>query len=408
MGCNSVGKTNILQGLTLISYLVRSNLDAIPLKIFGTDLADKFDLKTEHKEIQVALCGTDIIYCRDLTSQKVFDENLKGFIPLRTDYNINFAIGFESSAEPPLSFKNQVVNLDFHMNLNGEIFSNSLAFEYSKGNLEINHFEMDKNVKYISPEVEKLCEHITSVSSRLVEKPILAEIADKLYPVNCILQNLSFDKAYDIYSNGIRNESKQKSHPGIKFDGQGLSSTLLNIFENNPEKFKLIVEKIKVVSPELHELHVSLDKHSNEISVNTMQKIDQFERSVSIPLNLLADGMLKWYSLMTALVFAHKNIGLDEPENFLDYRMQDIFIQFIRQELEESDLVCVLATHSKTFINALTPDEILFVSSIDGKTRADRVADPERLLCRIGESGNRLGNYYETGALELFLENYDD
>ena len=408
VGSNGSGKTTILKGLEFISHLVRTNLNEIPTKMACADPADLFDLMSDNKEIDVKLIGTDITFCRDITSSETIIEKVKGFIPLRTNYSLSFTIGFTCESETPLIYKNQVVSLDFKLKLDGEIKSNSLALDYNKGKLEARDFELTEIAKYVCEDANNVYESISPSSKKFSEKSMLIELSDKLYPVTSFLEVLNFDKAFDIYPDGIRNESKQKIHPGIKFDGRGLPSTLLNFLESNPKRFKIFEDSIKAVSADIHKLQVNYDKQTKEISVDTMQFIDQFGQYCVVPLNLLADGMLKWYSLIAALEFAHKNIVIDEPENFLDNRMQQVLTDFIRQELDETDLMCVMATHSETLMNSLIPDEIVFVSIKDGRTVAERVADPDKLLKRIAESGKSLGQYYETGSLELFLESNVD
>ena len=408
VGSNGSGKTNILSGLEFISHLVRTSLSEIPSKMGYADPTELFDLTMNKKVIDVMLKGSEITFCRDITSFEKFDEIAGGFIPLRIDYNLSFKINLENETEPPLIYKKQVVSLDFKLELNGEIKSNNLVLAYDKGNFIVNDSKMDEVAKYICKDADTVQDNMLSSSNKLSEKSMLIELSDKLYPVNSLLQILSFDKAYDIYPDRIRNESKQRIHPGIKFDGRGLPSTLLNLLESNPKKFKIIEDSIKAISTDIHGLQVNFNKQTNEVSVNTMQLVDQLENYCVVPLNLLADGMLKWYSLMAALEIIHKNIVIDEPENFLDNNMQQVLTEFIRQELDETNLVCILATHSETLMNSLTPDEILFVGFKKGRTFAERVADPDKLSKRIGESGYGLGQYYKNGSLELYLENFDE
>ena len=408
VGCNGSGKTNILKGLEFISHLVSTNLNEIPAKMSCTSPTELFDLMMDNKEINVKLNGSDITFCRDITSCETINKKMNGLIPLRTDYSLGFTIGLAYETEPPLIFKNQVVSLNFKLDLDGKIKSNNLAFEYGEGMLKARDFEITEVAKYICEDASNVYESILPSSKKFSEKSMLIELSDKLYPVTSFLQVLNFDKAYDIYPDRIRNESKQKIQPGIKFDGRGLPSTLLNFSESNPKRFKIFEDSVKAVSADIDRLQVNYDKQTKEISVDTMQNSDQLGHYCVVPLNQLADGILKWYSLIAALEFAHKNIVIDEPENFLDNRMQQVLTDFIRQELDETDLMCVLATHSETLMNSLTPDEIVFVSIKDGRTVAERVADPDKLLKRIAESGKSLGQYYETGSLELFLESNVD
>ena len=407
VGINGAGKTNILQGLEFCSHLVRSSLYEIP-SLMDCEVEELFDLKTDINEIDVELSGTDLTYCRDLTSSQVFDEHLNNFIPLRTDFVFKFKVGLNFGIDSPLIFINQILNFDFKLNINSQVINNKFAFQFSKGVEKITKFEMAEMIKFISPRAEYITSHTSLSTSKLNFTPKLIELSEKFYPISSILLGVNFNKAYDIYPAEIRNEGASKVQFGIKYNGCGLPSTLLNLQEYAPEKFAVIEESMKLISSDLEGLEVTYNELSNQIKVITKQTIDESNSFCEIPLNLLADGMLKWFSLMTAFEFSNENFLIDEPENFLDFRMQHELMEFFRLELAETDRVCIIATHSETFMNTLTPDEISYISIKNGVTRADRVADPEKLLKRIGETGKSLGRYYISGSLELFLENYDD
>lgn len=407
IGANGSGKTNILQGLEFVSHIVRSNLNDIPMKM-GCEPAQLFDLNADEKIIDIKFVGSDLTFCRDLTSDGTVDENLTKFIPLRTDYLVKNVILYEHGDNLPLTFLSQFVKLDFLVCLNGEIISNNLVLEYSKGQFKVADCDMAGIAKYVYKDAENVVDKISTSSASLSHKPIILGLSEELYPVFNLLQGLNFNKAIDIYPTGIRNEGKQRELPIIRYDGCGLPSTLLNLSENHPEKFKLIEENIKSISSDFVGLQVTYDETTNKINVTTKQVADQSGNLREIPLNLLADGMLKWYSLIAGLEFSNKNIVIDEPENFLDNRMQHELSDYIRQELEETDLICLMATHSVTLLNSLSPDEIVFVSLNNGMTRASRVADSERLEECMRKTGDRLGQLYETGVLEIFLDENSD
>ena len=90
-----------------------------------------------------------------------------------------------------------------------------------------------------------------------------------------------------------------------------------------------------------------------KFNVNLSRNNDTRE---SIPIQLISDGYLKWFSFVTALSLTDNNIIIDEPENFIDTTIQSEFPEYLRDEIENKGLSCFLTTHSETLVNYLKPD----------------------------------------------------
>ena len=405
VGRNGAGKTNILNGLEFVSQIVQNNLTLVPGNLRLSTPVELFDVATRKREIEVLLTGTDITYCEDIRSgSKHKNQDLEKLIPLRTDYVLGYKVGFDSNYECPLIFLSQTVDLVFKLNLDGTVIQNQLQIESSNDSVDVKEFKVREVSECVCKEIEKIKTDYELSSTQFFYDSLLRSVSNNFYPIINILEHIYFKTAYDIFPSAIRNDGNERIQVGIKSDGSGLASTLLHLTETDPKKSQEIVESIKLVSNDIADLQVKFDKETEKVNATVKLCVDQHGNQIELPMYSLADGMLKWFSLMAAIEFSNKNIVIDEPENFLDTYMQQELSMFIREELEDSNRIGILSTHSETFMNTLAPDEIILVRYRNGSTYADRVKEIDRLTKNMSESGDGLGRFFETETLELFID----
>lgn len=209
-----------------------------------------------------------------------------------------------------------------------------------------------------------------------------------------------------------KNEDSAKS-PGIRSDGTGLYSTLLalkrrkaakiGIFRSIDRRFfrpkisyAKLIEYYKFAFPSLHSVEVTNDPFDNQIRARVT--LDS-STGIQLPLSALSDGTLKWMSLVTALLTNRTVKAIEEPENFIHPAVQKQAIELVRESIGKNSFVLV-STHSQSVLDAALPEELIFITLKNSKTRADRVKYPEKIKDLIYESGFNLSFYYMSGVLE--------
>jgi predicted ATPase len=91
--------------------------------------------------------------------------------------------------------------------------------------------------------------------------------------------------------------------------------------------------------------------------------------------NLISTGT---YNIITLLVAVYQSdepqfLCIEEPENGIHPKVVKELVGFFREQCEKKGHYIWLITHSQTLIRELTPEEIIIVDKIDGKTRIKQI-----------------------------------
>ena len=424
IGPNGSGKTSILGGLEFLSYIVQGELAQIPHK-FGVNEPDElFHVDAIDKEIHIIIQGTNNTVCRNIQCNKIqsgsdtndlvihkvtpstntqnfakkrFDE----FISLQTNYKYECKVKFDARAQLPLFFSFQSIQMDFNFKVKEDIFRNHFEYKYDHGIYVKGTNDLKAIGKYIEPDVILIDKDFDRQSKKFIQESFLMYLKNFLYPINNIVDDLSFGKAYDIYPNSIKNDNKQQVKLKLEYDGGGLADLLMELKTVNPEKYKEVVFFMKKLSRDIVDFDVNYNDYEkrNEIFMKQLTS-DSKDNITSLPLNSISDGTLKWISSVVITLLTDRPIVIDEPENFLHPEMQERLINLIREEVESNGQIGILTTHSESVLNSLNPSEVILVHLCDRKIRADRVAQPEKLQEHMNQTGFGLGWIYQTGTLD--------
>ena len=301
----------------------------------------------------------------------------------------------------PLSFSFQKVNFEFKTD--GKNLEN-LEVMYSDGTLTIpKPTKSESSIsKYIRKNIFPHLTYLADYPESLKFETLLRIFGNKIHLYSDIIQEISFERPFEINPVSIRNDQPILNKTDIAPDGSGLFSTLANLKEFEPEKFDELVDDFNLIAP--NELGIEIEDNPIEdlylrITVNQLEN-----PNASLPIQLLSDGQLKWFSMVSAILLSEKNLLIDEPENFMDTSMQSEFSNYLRNKIEKMQKCCIVTTHCETLVNTIKPSEVLMVDNDTDLVRVRRINEIDRLKKNMYSSGFPLGWYYHTGSLELYCD----
>lgn len=420
IGANGVGKSNIIEAIYFFTRLLSDSLNHTPLNVGVSNIRNLFhqnanDLKISPKDstenleaifdhndvIHFRVEGTSVTSCLDISQPRSQSEQGDcQSIKLRTKYVYNCKIGLELQKLEPLLFLSQNANFQFSVE------------DKAVGNIDLDfsgpRFKVHQDTQYLNDKIDNRITMLINSLNHSIDSyefnSLFTRLGECCYPIKNIINEIGFSHPLELSPNLIRNEMLEMAWFGIERDGRGLFSTLAHMHLYNKEKFDEVVGNFKAIFSDVIGVEVEMaNQHEiKKINVNLSRNNDTRE---SIPIQLISDGYLKWFSFVTALSLTDNNIIIDEPENFIDTTIQSEFPEYLRDEIENKGLSCFLTTHSETLVNYLKPDEIILVDSPAGFARARRIDEIERLKKNMYISGFPLGWYFHTGSLELYCGN---
>ena len=424
VGPNGSGKSSILGGLELLSHIVQSEVAQITHKIGVKNPNELFHADAINKEIHMIIQGINETDCRNILynnnqngteleksinqvstsstiEQNLVEKRFDEFVTVNTNYQYECKINFDAQTQLPLYFSFQSIRMDLNFKIKDEVFQSHFGFTYDDEFhiTELNN--MDAIGKYITQNAMLIKDDFSRQPNIFIKESFLMYLRNYLYPVNNIINDLSFGKAYDIYPNSIKNDNIQHTKMNIEYDGRGLSDFLMNLKKANIKKFEEVIFYMKKLSNNIVDFDVKYNEYEqrNEIFMKQLTS-DSPKIVTTLPINSISDGALKWLSLATVVLLSDQPIIIDEPENFLHPDMQERLIQLIRDEAEFNEQIGILTTHSESILNILNPSEILLVHLYNQTTRVDRVIQPEKLQEHMDLTGFNLGWIYQTGTLD--------
>ena len=86
--------------------------------------------------------------------------------------------------------------------------------------------------------------------------------------------------------------------------------------------------------------------------------------------------------------------------------MQQLFITYLRDEIDYRENLGIITSHSETLVDVLEPSELILVRKKNGRTEASRITEIEKLIDHMRKSEYGLGWYYQSDLLEFYC--FDD
>lgn len=245
----------------------------------------------------------------------------------------------------------------------------------------------------------------------------LFNILDRVFPsVSKIQSDISYGHIYNLNPSEIKKPEDIARPAEISQNGSGLAATLFNIQERQSRRYQngfgpyihetpeysVSLKNLKqifcLINDNIVDVRVQNDAMENKLIVISQIKFG--DDTIEVPMTMLSDGTVKWFSLVTAILSRKAIFAIEEPENFLHPHMQKEVVDILRRNAQSnSDIFALLTTHSESLLNALDPDEVVVTTMENGATRTFRSADAELIRNEINESGFGLGYFYISGVL---------
>ena len=153
------------------------------------------------------------------------------------------------------------------------------------------------------------------------------------------------------------------------------------------------------VNPDIKSINIKVDQSrgvlipSITLGVNNQERVFSFDK--------ISDGTVKWIALCVDLLSLNTFSAIEEPENFLHPRMQELFISLVRNVCEKNAISKIVSTHSESLLNLCAPNELIIFDFDENGTTASRPDNMENLEQVLANSDFELGYFYRTGVLSV-------
>ena len=402
VGPNGVGKSNIISAVNFISTLTQySAINAVRQIDNMYSIFNSYD---KNKKIHVKLEGK--------VNVKKLDINMEDSQSQDTFYAIEFELHFNKEIEKFIYYGNQTFELYLpNRNVKGKKHDRTSIFyiNYSHNEAGDNKVDVEIDDEYFKRfgrmyfrrgELEKFIKF--NLEREFDQDPIIVILGQTIeLPFEDIISEISSFCVFDIIPNCVRRDEGIDTEPKIQSNGSGLIATLHNL-ENSPDSqsknnFDRIRKYFRLIYPEFKKLETNRKLEDNKYESNFYFIEDESE---SIPLKYLSDGMVKWLSLITAILTTDGIFAIEEPENYIHPKMIEIIVNLINDKCESKYILVLLTTHSETLIDYLEPKDMIITKIKKGNTSVSRIQNRKLLKEELNNTGFGLGWYYKTGIFE--------
>ena len=234
---------------------------------------------------------------------------------------------------------------------------------------------------------------------------------DRLYLVNAaglpefrpVFDALSTMGFYNISPAKIRGLQASDQGDLLDREGSNLASVLDRLGKATPAIKQRIEEYLARVVPGILGFDATRVGHMETIEFR--QRVSGSKAPWQFPAINMSDGTLRALAVLTALFqfgepkrATARLIGIEEPETALHPAASGLLLDCLREGARERQVV--ITTHSPDLLDndAITADQLLAVSAVDGKTTIGRVDAASRQALR--DSLYRAGELLRLGQLE--------
>lgn len=423
VGPNGSGKSNILSLFEFISYISRYNLaeavsrsggaGTIFTRKISQEIANSISIDfSGHGQIlpqrrQNRAQGKQVPYYVEYRYQAHVNLSEKGTKLLYGDQRVSFSVFLDPS-------QRSVRNLStgdkrWHVDIITQVESGKKLLRRNKINKPALKRVLGSGFQPID---SFYLNYIQDVSSH----PLYVALQNYLPPTRKILEDVSSGYIYNLNPSSIKQAEDIARPAEISADGSGLAATLFSIQEREnqgprlysfiehegPKDTRVTIQQLRemfcLINDNITDIRVENDALENKLIV--VATVNSKDGKVEIPLAMLSDGTVKWFSLVTAVLGQKAIFSLEEPENFLHPYVQKEIVEILRSSTQMNyERFSLMTTHSESLLNSLDPNEVVVVSMREGKTYAYRSPYLEEIRQEINSSGFGLGHFYVSGAV---------
>ena len=176
--------------------------------------------------------------------------------------------------------------------------------------------------------------------------------------------------------------------------GNNLAQVTKYIYENYPEKFTEILKKMQSRVPGIEEVSAS---ETEDGRIVLKFKDGSFKDPFLS--RYVSDGTIKMFAYLILLndPQPHPLLCVEEPENYLHHELLVELAEEFREYADRGGQVFI-SSHSPDFVNALTIQELFWLSKQDGYTSIKK-ASQDDMIKELVNAGDTLGNLWKQGYL---------
>ncbi len=176
--------------------------------------------------------------------------------------------------------------------------------------------------------------------------------------------------------------------------GDNLSAVTKYLYDNYPEKFFEIVERMKCRVPGVEKVEA---QETQDGYIVLRFQDGKFKNPFSA--KFVSDGTIKMFTYLVLLYSPehHALLCIEEPENQLYPELLDELAEEFRLYAENGGQVFV-STHSPDFLNAVRLEEIYYMEKIEGFTTIKKASD-NKLVKSLYDAGDLPGALWKQGLL---------
>lgn len=262
-----------------------------------------------------------------------------------------------------------------------------LEFTYGKGNAIVNESEFES----AKQEFKELREEQTLDSPDILAIKGLGQF-QKFNAIssfrrlleNWYVSNFQIQAAQNIEDTGLSEH--------LSTTGDNLAQVTKYIYENYPETFRKILDKMKERVP-------GIDKVEATETIDGRIVLQFSDGSFKDPFisRFVSDGTIKMFAYLVLLndPKPHPLLCIEEPENYLHPELLIELAEEFRDYANRGGQVFI-SSHSPDFVNALELDELFWLNKDKGFTSIKRASQDEIISSLYGE-GDKLGYLWKQG-----------
>jgi predicted ATPase len=202
---------------------------------------------------------------------------------------------------------------------------------------------------------------------------------------NWYVSNFQIHAAQNIEDTGLSEH--------LSTTGDNLAQVTKYIYENYPETFQKILDKMKERVP-------GIDKVEAIETIDGRIVLQFSDGSFKDPFisRFVSDGTIKMFAYLVLLndPKPHPLLCIEEPENYLHPELLVELAEEFRDYANRGEGQVFISSHSPDFVNALELDELFWLSKEKGYTNIKRASD-DAAIEQLYNGGDKLGYLWKQG-----------
>lgn len=177
--------------------------------------------------------------------------------------------------------------------------------------------------------------------------------------------------------------------------GNNLAQVTKYIFENYPDIFQLILDKMKARVPGIEKVEASETEDGRIV----LKFRDGSFKDPFIS-RFVSDGTIKMFAYLVLLYDPqpHPLLCIEEPENYLHPELLLELAEEFREYANKGGGQVFVSSHSPDFVNAIELPELFWLNKKNGHTTIKRAAD-DKMIANLYKEGEPLGALWKQGFL---------